>query len=79
LVGIQAGIHAGAWTVGVVETGNSMGLSLAELNALSVEEREHRKVAIRQMFLQGGSDFVIDSVADLEPVIDIINGRLSQK
>ena len=56
-----------------------MGLSLAELNALSVEEREHRKVAIRQMFLQGGADFVIDSVADLEPVIDIINGRLSQK
>lgn len=79
LVGVQAGINAGAWTVGVVETGNCMGLSKHELDQLPIEEREQRKNAIRELFRAGGADFVIDSVADLESVIDQINTRLSQK
>lgn len=77
LVGIQAGMNAGAWTVGVVETGNSMGLSLEELNALPAAERTARRSSIEQTFLAAGADFVVDSVANLEPILDEINRRLS--
>jgi phosphonoacetaldehyde hydrolase len=79
IVGLQAGIHAGAWTVGVVETGNSMGLSRTELEALSPEERAARRTAIEQTFLAAGADFVVDSVANIEPILNEINRRLAHK
>lgn len=78
LVGIQAGIHAGAWTVAVTETGNSMGLSLAELEALSPQERTSRRQKVEELFLNAGADFVIDSVANLESILEQINQRLAR-
>jgi phosphonoacetaldehyde hydrolase len=79
IVGIQAGLNAGAWTVGVIETGNSMGLSRAELEALSPDERISRRTAIEKTFLAAGADFVIDSVANIEPILNEINRRLAHK
>src|SRR5215469_5193116 len=38
-VGIEAGRHAGCWTVGVTRTGNCLGLSLDELEALPGDEQ----------------------------------------
>ena len=35
---IQEGLNAGMWTIGLVMTGNEIGLNEAELNALSPEE-----------------------------------------
>lgn len=79
IVGIQAGIHAGAWTIGVVETGNSMGLSRKELEDLSPQERTTRRTAIEKIFLDSGADFVVPSVADIEPILDEIDRRLATR
>ncbi len=69
---------AGTWAVSVVRTGNEIGLSEAALAALEPEERERRAAAAREKFLGLGAHYVIDSVADLPPVLDEINVRLAR-
>lgn len=74
--GIAEGLSAGCWTVGVTLSGNAVGLSREELAALSpAEVAAHRDRATREL-LRCGAHVVIDSVADLEKVIDHIDGRL---
>jgi phosphonoacetaldehyde hydrolase len=77
-VGIAEGLAAGCWTVGVALSGNAVGLSRPELEALGAPELAmHRDRATRQ--LTGcGAHYVIDSVAHLEAVIDAIEARLAR-
>jgi phosphonoacetaldehyde hydrolase len=65
-VGIEAGGNAGMWTVGLAGSGNGVGLSLAEWQALPAAERGQRMAPVIQEFTLAGADFVIVSVADLE-------------
>jgi phosphonoacetaldehyde hydrolase len=69
VVGIAEGTAAGAFTVGVA-SGNTLGLSLDELQALSASERASRLAATRQALLDAGADVAIDSVADLIPALE---------
>ena len=73
---IAEGLNAGAWTVGVVETGNMVGLSLAELNALPKSERDARVAAGKAALVAAGAHYVINSVAELESVLNEIEERL---
>lgn len=74
---IEEGRNAGMWTVGVVMTGNLIGLPQAELLALhDVERQERYHDACRQM-LAAGAHVVIPGIADLLPVIDAIQVRLA--
>lgn len=75
--GIEAGLNAGMWSIGVVKTGNEIGLSEAEVGALSPAEYESRMKRGRERLLQAGAHFVIDGVANLLPVIDEIEARLA--
>jgi phosphonoacetaldehyde hydrolase len=75
--GIAEGLAAGCWTVGVAMSGNALGLSRAELGALPAGERQARRSqAVRELSL-GGAHYVIDSIADLPPILDVIEGRLA--
>jgi len=76
LPGIEEGKAFGCWTVGVAVSGNALGLSLEELNVLSKEESENLKNLARKKMQEMQPDYVIDSVADLMPIIDRINRRL---
>ena len=76
LPGIDEGKAFGCWTVGVAVSGNTLGLSLEELNALPKEESENLKHLARIKMQAMQPDYVIDSVADLMPIIDQINRRL---
>jgi phosphonoacetaldehyde hydrolase len=71
-VGIAEGKAAGAFTVGVA-SGNALGLSLEELQALSTSERASRIDRARRSLLGAGADLVIDSVADLVPALEQAN------
>lgn len=73
---IGEALNAGTWAVSVVRTGNEIGLSREQLAALSQEDREARFAAAREKFLGLGAHYVIDSVADLLPVIDAISARI---
>lgn len=75
--GIAEGIAAGTWTVGVAVSGNAFGLDEAETAALSPAEFASRRDAARRVLALAGADFVIDSVADLQPILQQIELRLA--
>lgn len=77
ITGIEAGLNAGAWSVGVAATGNMMGLSADELAGLDDGDREARLEAARVGMRRAGAHYVIDSVASLAEVVDDINDRLA--
>ncbi len=69
VVGIAEGRNAGAFTVGVA-SGNALGLSAQELDALAPAERAARLAAARAALLEAGADLAIDSVAQLVPALE---------
>lgn len=74
-VGIRAGKAAGAWTVAVVKTGNQLGLSQQEVEALDPEELEERLETIRMEFAELGADYIIDGIDQLPATIEKIAHR----
>ncbi len=75
VVGVQAGVNAGAWSVGVAATGNLVGLDLAAYRALSEGERASKIAGARETLARAGAHYVIDSVADLPGVMADIESR----
>lgn len=73
---IAEGLNAGAWSVGVAATGNMVGLSRQEFEALSGSEREERLVVARAALTSAGAHYVVDTLGDLNSVLDDIEARL---
>lgn len=67
---------AGMWAVSVVATGNEIGLSKAQLDALPEPDRQSRFDAARRKFAALGAHYVIDATAELLPVMDEIGERV---
>ena len=76
-VGVQEGRNAGCWTVGIAASGNGVGLSLEELNALAEVDRSARIELAGALLKAAGAHLVIDSVADLPVALDEIERRIS--
>ncbi len=76
--GIAEGLAAGTWTVGVALSGNALGLSLDEFETMSpldvapLEDRAYSELT------RAGAHYVIDTIEDLIPVLDDIEGRLKR-
>ncbi|MBC8732659.1 phosphonoacetaldehyde hydrolase [Paraburkholderia sp. UCT2] len=77
-VGIEEGINAGTWAVGVAVSGNAFGMSEAEVKALPADEFAARRNAATARLKAAGAHYVIDSVADLMPVVYDIDARLAR-
>jgi phosphonoacetaldehyde hydrolase len=75
-VGIAEGRAAGAWTVGVAASGNRVGLSGVAWEALDAADRRVRLTEAKASLAAAGADFVIDTVADLPPIVETIAERL---
>jgi phosphonoacetaldehyde hydrolase len=76
--GVEEGLNAGMWTVGVAISGNQVGLPLKQWEALPASEQEVRRVSAYRRLRAGGAHYVIDTVADLIPCLDDIEARLSR-
>lgn len=63
--GVAEGHNAGCFTIGLAASGNGVGLSKPDFDALDPAERSRRIAASREALLAVGADLVIDSVADL--------------
>jgi phosphonoacetaldehyde hydrolase len=74
-VGIEAARNAGAWTVGISRTGNGLGLSPEEVDRLDRRDLRKRLAAVATELERAGAHHVIESVADLLPVLDQISER----
>jgi phosphonoacetaldehyde hydrolase len=77
-VGVAEGLNAGAWSIGVAVSGNTFGLSLADTKALDAREFATRRERAYEALYAAGAHYVIDSVADLPPVLARIEGRLAR-
>ncbi len=77
-VGIEAGLNAGMWTVGIARSGNLVGLSEDELNKLLPEEQGKRVRAATEELFRCGAHFVIDTIAELPGALSQIGGCLRQ-
>ena len=75
-VGIEEGLNAGTWTVGLSVSGNAVGLSLAEWAALDAAQQAQLRSVATDKLQASGAHYVIDSVADLLPVLSDIEARL---
>jgi len=75
---IGEGLNAGVWTVGLAKTGNEMGLNLKEIEALDAETRERKLAQAREGLARSGAHYVVDTIADLLPVIDDVDARLAR-
>ncbi len=75
---IEAGLNAGVWTVGVAETGNLVGLTQDQFNALSPDDRAQRIATAEEKFREAGADYVIASIAKLPEILEQINERLER-
>lgn len=78
VVGIGEGLEVGAWTVGLSASGNGVGLSREELAQLPEAERAERIEASAQALREAGAHYVVDSVADLGPVLAEIEARVAR-
>jgi phosphonoacetaldehyde hydrolase len=75
---IAEGLNAGMWTVGLAMTGNEMGMTEAEINALDPEVRERKRQRAYQRMYQTGAHYVVDGISDALPILDKINERLAR-
>jgi phosphonoacetaldehyde hydrolase len=74
--GIEEGLNAGMWTVGLAVSGNEVGLSRPEWQALpAAEQRSRRERAVRRMW-QAGAHHVVDAIGELLPCVDDIQARI---
>ncbi len=76
-VGIEEGRNAGCWTVGLAASGNGVGLSFGAYSALPEAERITRVAASADLLKAAGADYVIDTIADLGPILDQIAIRIN--
>jgi phosphonoacetaldehyde hydrolase len=67
--GIEEGVRAGMWTVGVVMTGNEAACSEHELSALGTEARARIWREGRAKLLAAGAHAVVPGIAQLEEAI----------
>ena len=73
---IEEGLNGGMWSVGVAVTGNEVGLPAAEYSELPADERRRLSAAATGVLREAGAHYVVDSIADIMPVLDSIEERL---
>ncbi|WP_454759542.1 phosphonoacetaldehyde hydrolase [Caulobacter segnis] len=78
VVGIGEGLEVGAWTVGLSASGNGVGLPVAALAILPAAERAARIEASAKALREAGAHYVVESVAELGPVLDEIAARIAR-
>jgi phosphonoacetaldehyde hydrolase len=73
---IAEGLNAGMWSVGVLMSSNELGMSPADIRRASDDELARRKEWARTRLLGAGAHFVIESLTEINAVLDEIEVRL---
>jgi len=76
--GIEEGLNAGMWTVGLAKTGNEIGLNEAEINNLDPDLRQRKLATAYRRMGQAGAHYVVDGIWDVPAVLDDIEARLAR-
>ena len=76
--GLMEGRHAGCWTVAVVVSGNEMGLTASQWQALTPDAQAARRAVASQALAPAGAHYTVDTVAALPAVLDDIERRMAR-
>jgi len=76
--GIEEGLSAGMWTIGLAVSGNEVGLPLAGWRALSSAEQASRRNRAYDRMRMAGAHYVVDTIADMLPCFDDVAARLAR-
>ncbi|MET3431502.1 phosphonoacetaldehyde hydrolase [Herbaspirillum seropedicae] len=76
--GIEEGLRAGMWSVGVSLCGNEVGLTRSELDSLPPATASELNRQAQDRLRQAGAHYVIDTVAGLPEVVAHIRARLAR-
>jgi phosphonoacetaldehyde hydrolase len=76
--GILEGRSAGMWTVALRFSGNFLGLTWDEYCALSPEQLDFERKRIDNLFAPSKPHYLINTIAELPPIITDINARLAR-
>lgn len=74
---ILEGLNSGFWSVGVTRTSSYLGLTELEASELKNSELKNKEDEIKNKFLSAGAHYVLNTIADLPGLIEMINKRLS--
>ena len=74
--GVEEGLNAGMWTVGLAVSGNEVGMPLEEWQALPEQDRVAKRARAHARMRQCGAHYVVDTIAELMPCIDDIQERI---
>lgn len=78
LPGIEEGLNAGMWTVGLAKTGNEIGLNAEEIDMLDGDVLERKMARAYNRMQQTGAHYVVDGIWDVPAVLDDIDARLAR-
>lgn len=78
VVDVEEGLNAGMWTVALTDSGNEVGLPLADWQALSEAGRAERRAAAADSLARAGAHYVVGTIAEAVPLIDAIGARLAR-
>ncbi|XP_039268737.1 phosphonoacetaldehyde hydrolase-like [Styela clava] len=77
ITGIDEGLNAGCWTVGVAAYSNYTNVdSHEQWDNMTEKEKEQRRQMSREKLMTSGAHYVVDSIAQLPLVVEEINERL---
>jgi phosphonoacetaldehyde hydrolase len=74
--GVEEGLNAGMWTVGLAVSGNEVGLPLEQWQQLPEQDKAVRRSRAYTRMQQCGAHYVVDTIAELMPCIDDIQERI---
>jgi phosphonoacetaldehyde hydrolase len=77
--GLMEGRHAGCWTVGVLASGNEVGLTEAQWRTLDDTARSALREKARARLTKAQPDFWVDTVAELPGIIETIDAQLARQ
>ena len=75
-VDIEEGLNVGMWTIGVTLTGNLLGKTRSDVEALSPQQRASIHAQIGEQLLAAGAHLVIEGVWDLPCAVQQIEERM---
>ena len=74
--GVEEGLNAGMWTIGLAVSGNEVGMMLEDWRALPAAEQKVKRERAYARMQQCGAHYTVDTIADIMPCIDDIQARI---
>jgi phosphonoacetaldehyde hydrolase len=75
---IEEGLNAGMWTIGLTQSGNELGLTEGEVDALEKAELHRRLDGIEARYREAGAHYVARGIWEVLPIVDEIGKRLAK-